>query len=976
MIALVLAMVWNRRGQAVTLALLSLFGVAAAVAAPAYLRAADRAVAAGQVEVSTAGERSVTLSTVAQPGADQVNLDSTGDALVALPGFDYVYATEFPVLGVRGTAISPDRFVYRQFACDHLRMTAGRCLLGEGDVVVGAATAKEQKLAPGDQVTVTFATFVSGPGGDYWKPDGTPKTLLVAGVYDVPQPNDVYWGSHGYFTLGAEPVFVANATFASTEHGRAGVTIDGYGSTSSLGVDKLPALRSGLTSLDEVAQLSGMQLTTSLPALLARIDSGRQAAHRIVPVIAVCLVLLSCLTIFLAVGYGTEGRRPELAVVALRGARFGQRWWLATGESVVAIVAGAIAGCLAAQLLVNVFAAWRFPHVGADAGLGSLRWAPVAAGAAVLTALVAQRKQVATPVAELLRRAPVVPNSAVAIAFEVVFVVFAGVAAVQLGIGRDLRGLGTFATALVLLALAMIVGRLLLPWAGPISRRALSRGRLALALAGFQLFRRPGAVRLFALLTAAVAVAGYASYAVDVGAAGRVEQSVLGTGAARVVTVSAVSRQGLLGAVRAVDPSGAYAMAAIRLPGTAGLAVDSTRLAAVAAWPSDGPSIASVAHALHPAPATGVLLPGPKALFDITTTGFAADKSVAATVFLSPVSGLADQIVPLGVLREGRHMYGRADVPECAKGCLVNAFEVSSDPTVTDVAGHIVVHSLSGVSLGALPWRTAAGGRVRSGPDGLQMDVVSLNGLRGMFAEPADVPLPVPVAAADRPSLLKMTGLDAVEMPVKVAARLPVVPGVGAPATLIDLDYADRMSTDGAQSEGAEVWLGPRSPADILDRLTAQRLVITGDTSAARVRQRLDDQGPALALWFYAMVAVLAVALAAGALILASAVDRARRVEDLTALRDQGLGRAVLRRATLWTYPVLVAMAVPAGVVIALLGWRITGWALPLAGIDPLPFPLSSWPRPSVVVVTAVAILLVLAFVAGLAGRRTLRLIR
>jgi putative ABC transport system permease protein len=979
MIALVFAMVWSRRGQAVTLALLALFGVAAAVAAPAYLRAADRAVAAGQVEASSAGERSVSMSTVVQPGFDQVSLDTTGDSLVALPGFDYVYSTEFPVLGVRSDVLVPDRYVYRQFACDHLRIIAGRCLLGEGDVVVGAATAKAQKIVPGQQLTVAFATYVSGAGADYWRRDGDPKTLIVAGIYDVPQPGDVYWGSHSYFSLGAEPVFVNNATFQTTAHDRSNVTIDGYGSTASLAVDKLPAIRGALTSLDQAAQLSGLQLTTSLPALLARIDSGRQAAHRIVPVIAVCLVLLSCLTIFLAVGYGTEGRRPELAVVALRGARFGQRWWLATGESLVAIVAGAIAGCIAAQLLVNLFAAWRFPHVGTDAGFGSLRWAPVAAGAAVLTALFAQRKQVATPVAELLRRAPLVPNSAVAIAFEVVFVVFAGVAAVQLAIGRDLRGLGTFATALVLLALAMIVGRLLLPWAGPISRRALSRGRLALALAGFQLFRRPGAVRLFALLTAAVAVAGYASYAVDVGAAGRVDQSVLGTGAARVVTVSAVSRQGLLGAVRAVDPAGTFAMAAVRLPATsgAGVAVDSTRLAAVASWPSGAPSIASVAHALHPESSGSVLLPGPKIRFDITATGFAQDKLVAATVHLSPVSGLADQIVPLGVLQQGRHMYGRADVPECAKGCLLNALQITSDPTVTDVAGHIVVHSLSGVTLGATPWRAGAGGKVQSGPDGLSIDVVSLNGLAsGMIAEPADVPLPVPVATADKPSLLKLPGLDAAEIPVKVATRLPVIPGVGAPATLIDLDYADRMSTDGQPSDGAEVWLGPHAPADVLDRLTAQGLVVTGDTSAARVRQRLDEQGPALALWFYAMVAVLAVGLAAGALVLASAVDRARRVEDLTALRDQGLGRAVLRRATLWTYPVLVAAAVPAGVGIALLGWRITGWALPLAGIDPLPFPLASWPRPWVVVASAVAILLVLALVAGLAGRRTLRLIR
>jgi putative ABC transport system permease protein len=36
-IGLVLAMVWTRRGQSLTLALLALFAVAAAVASPAYL---------------------------------------------------------------------------------------------------------------------------------------------------------------------------------------------------------------------------------------------------------------------------------------------------------------------------------------------------------------------------------------------------------------------------------------------------------------------------------------------------------------------------------------------------------------------------------------------------------------------------------------------------------------------------------------------------------------------------------------------------------------------------------------------------------------------------------------------------------------------------------------------------------------------------------------------------------------------------
>jgi hypothetical protein len=80
-----------------------------------------------------------------------------------------------------------------------------------------------------------------------------------------------------------------------------------------------------------------------------------------------------------------------------------------------------------------------------------------------------------------------------------------------------------------------------------------------------------------------------------------------------------------------------------------------------------------------------------------------------------------------------------------------------------------------------------------------------------------------------------------------------------------------------------------------------------------------------------------------------------------------------LRQATLWTYPVLVAIAVLAGLVIALLGWWLTGWALPLAGLDPPPVPLPGWPRPYVVATTGLVVLVVLAAVAYLAGRRTLK---
>jgi predicted lysophospholipase L1 biosynthesis ABC-type transport system permease subunit len=117
------------------------------------------------------------------------------------------------------------------------------------------------------------------------------------------------------------------------------------------------------------------------------------------------------------------------------------------------------------------------------------------------------------------------------------------------------------------------------------------------------------------------------------------------------------------------------------------------------------------------------------------------------------------------------------------------------------------------------------------------------------------------------------------------------------------------------------------------------------------------------------LTGVLSVLLGAGALVLAAAVDRARRIEDLSALRAQGLSRGRLAWATRWTYPILVAIAAVVGLATALIGWLATGWALPLAGIDPPDLPLPAWPGALTVIGTTVAVFLVLAVVAAATGR-------
>src|SRR5437868_1710044 len=102
MIALVLSMLRARRGQAVTLALVTLFAVAATVAVPAYVAAVDKAIVRGEVAAADPGERGVTVaaSVDERAGADSLKFSDVAGALAALPGFTQVFASEFPALGI------------------------------------------------------------------------------------------------------------------------------------------------------------------------------------------------------------------------------------------------------------------------------------------------------------------------------------------------------------------------------------------------------------------------------------------------------------------------------------------------------------------------------------------------------------------------------------------------------------------------------------------------------------------------------------------------------------------------------------------------------------------------------------------------------------------------------------------------------------------------------------------------------------
>ncbi|MEV8511480.1 hypothetical protein [Dactylosporangium sp. NPDC051484] len=986
MISLVLAMLRTRRGQAVTLALLTLVVVGATVAVPGYLRVVDLAVVRSEVTAAAPGERTVALEAIVD-SRDSASVDFTdvAGALLTVPGFTQAYSAEFPAVGIEPEPRDTSRVTYRQDVCTHLTLLAGRCLLGSGEVVLGEHTAERLGLGAGDPIGLAFAVPSSSPTGTIYVALGPATPLTVVGVYRPAEPQEEYWGQHDYFAVDAsgragEPVFADAATFALIKRNQTAVAVDATAAPATFDAERLGRLRGELAELKERAARLSQQFAvrTDIPSLVDRVERSRALARQTVPVGAVPLLLLAYLVLYLAVDYGVEGRRPELAVIALRGGGWWHRWLLALGESVAAIAAGALGGCVAGQLAVGAIAAWKFPGLGvALFDAGALQLAPVTAAGAVLVALLAQRRHLFSPVAQLLRRVRSrAPGRRVPIG-EILLGVLAAAALAQLFLGGGrLTGVAMLAPALTILVLAVAGARLVAPAAGALGRAALRRGRLSAALAALQLARRPGPQRLVLLLIASVAVLGYAVAGADVSTMDRELAARIGTGAPRVVTVVPVTREHLLHAVRAVDPHGDFAMAVAQIPaGESGeppkLAVDAGRLERVVDWlPQYGQlGAGQVAERLHPAAPDPVVVAGQDVAFDIDVADVRMSVPVEAGLVLSSRTGRGSVTLPFKFAAPGPQAL-RQRTPVCADGCRVVALHLRAQSTTpTSLAFTITLHGLG--SADPARWR-ATGGTLAAGPTGLRLSVGAPTGMPdGVWLQPVDAPYPLPVLPAGTdPGPAPVTGLDGRPIEVRAVGRAEALPRLGTSGTLVDLEYADRVSTDAGSATRPEVWLNADAPPDVLTRLAREGLIVTGDIGVESARRRLDAQGPALAMWFHLLAGALAVLLAAGGLGLIAGVDRGGRGADEAALRTQGISRRTVRRAKLWTYPALVLMAGLFGLVIALAVWRLTGWALPVFGEDVPGLPLPRWPGALAVPASWLASVTLLLAVAWRAGGR------
>jgi putative ABC transport system permease protein len=998
-ISLVLSMIRARWAQALTVWLLSAIATAAAVAGPVALTTVDLAIVRHEVGAATNTERSLSVTAFVNPSDTQTAAQfDTVASLVALRGFESVRAGELEAFGPvtdgrRAVGAGTSRLVFRDRVCDHVVIVEGRCLAGPLEVLVGVDTAARVGLRAGDATVVQAARFEAGAG---LVPDGPETRLTVVGRYRPRDPGEPYWGGQRYFPVTSdgtrrEALFVNVATFDLIGHSGGQSSVDAFAPPEVLTVDRIPSLPAEIdavtTPLSEDAQ--SYSVDTDMPALVDRVERSRRLARQLVPVAFVPLVALCWFVIFLAVASGVFGRRTELGLVTLRGVKPVRRWVLATGETALAILAGAPVGYVLGHLIVGAVARLRLGSAvsadiaggaggadiadGAGVSLATLPYAVVALAGALLVGLLGQRATLRAPVVDLLRGVPRRSSAWRGAAAEIVVVVLAVVAVVQLRLA-GLTGVALAVPGLVVVAVALIAARLTNPLAASVARRALVRGRLGTGLAALQLARRPGNQRLFLLLAVASAMLSFVAAGVDVAARAREDRAQVATGAARVVTVDNAGIRRLLALTRSVDPAGRWAMAAVPIPQSDPeapelLAVDTGRLAAVAQWRPEftgpaagagtGPGLdaGGLAAALRPRLGEPFVLRGTRLSLDLATQRLPQDPPLDLIFTFVPLAGGDPIGVPVTGLAGGRTTR-EIRVGGCAEGCRLDG--VSTSLFRGDQL-RLTIHSVRQLDPPAevVPavelvnrqrWRPNQGTRVLVTSGALQVAAAPSPFDDGEIRVAAvDASLPVPVAAAGSlQSNVRLSSLDGEVFPARLVASPAGLPRLGAEGVLVDLEYLERTALLTPRRTQAEVWLGPAAPADAPERLRRAGLAVSGTTGVDAARRALAGQGPALALHFHQAAAGLGIALALGGLGLVATVDRRRQAGDLRALRRQGLPRRFVRRASLGGYLSTVLTASVAGLLAAATAWAAAGDRVPVfadAGVSTPP----RWPHPSAV---------------------------
>ncbi|MFF0315672.1 FtsX-like permease family protein [Micromonospora sp. NPDC005252] len=1000
MLTIIWAALAARRAQATAVLLLALLASAAAAAAPSYVAAAGQALWRYELSTAQPNELRVRLAEPVEypgmPGDPNRTLFAGKVRELTPAGFDVVLGAQSGGVAAGRAGTVTSNLTYRAGVCERVTVT-GACPRATSrgqlpEVMVSTHTAARLGVAVGDQFT-----FGAVP-------------VRVAGVYRPLDVKDPFWLGEEFIrppaadsASGSIPGSAEDAIFSAESAPLVDdqailfrSTADLYATEQLLDSRSIPDLQATLAVLKRDGGRAGYGAGTSLPGLLDRVTLQRGQLADGVALGAGLLVLLCWLVLFVAVGSAADQRRPEQGLLLLRGVQRRRLWALAIGEHAVPVLVAIPLGCLAGLGAATLLAAHTLPtHVDVAVDATTIGFATIGAVGAFAAVLLAQARMMSAPVVDLLRRVPARVRGWRATIGDVVAVSIAVAAVVQLRSGGSPSGLALVAPVAGALAAAVLLARVAMIAGAAVGAALLARGRTAVGLALVQVARQPRFRPLIALLTVVVAMLAFTVATSEVASAAYRDRAVVEVGAPRVVEVDATSRSHLLTAVRAVDPEGRFAMAAVvsGSPGAAGtplLAVDSDRLVTVAApHPSYGASLADIARDIHPAaPGTPVRLRGSQLIMalsaDFDAEVFAGNR-VRLAITISGRNGTR-VVLPRDDIKPGRRDYD-LQVPECAQECRLVKIEIEA-PVVSgqlkvqfeelraadgDGQGETVV--LTGAQL-ADPqrWRlldpvdTFLG--AASGPKAaLALEIAENRRSKPAGVGVVDAPFPLPVYLTRSKGTAvggshPYDGVDGTPTNGSVRGLVDRLPRLGGSGLIVDLEYADRLAV-ASQNGSEEVWLARSAPADILDRLRAQGLVVRSDRTIAQVRENFDRQGAALALRFNVFAALAGVLIGAAGMVATASADQRARVAMLVALRRQGLPPRAVRGGYGWP----VVFAVGSGALVTLVIWLLTRGGQRLFSDGRSPVPIPDWPDVGRLLLFAVPAVIVFALTAVVLGR-------
>lgn len=882
----------------------------------------------------------------------------------------------------------------RQDVCDHLRFDSGRCPSGAGEIAISTTDAEAFGWAVGQRRPWEGSGSDRGPGAP-------PVSLRIVGVYEQ-VPDEYYWlGTR----LGGNALAQKTDVVVLDDWITAPATIEGLrldarrtyvADPSAATVDALPR---AVAQLEKAASSAGPKAQVSAD-LTDVVEEGTRSAAQIrvlVPLVLGQVVLLVLAVLVVVVRAAVDQRRREMGLARLRGAsRSGVRRLIAA-ELVPPVVVGAPVGALAAIGIAELLRRLVLPPgvpFEIRPGLGVAVVVALLAGVAAvhLTILRAGRDSVSS----LLRRLRVLPTAVGAATWVVAALAVAAVVVVLTS--TDPTPLALATPTLLALAVGAMAAALGPRIAASGARASLGRGRASTALALAGIARRPAARGILVIVTVAVCTAVVAVDAWSVGERNRRLRAELEAGADSVIElvdgdVATVERT-----VRAHDPSRRRATVVpvtrpVDVGGVPMLSIHPDEAHAIA-FPSalgDADLSLIAAPATSPVTMTGIAV-SITARTSITSPSGSTAPTTVELVLTTPSGRVVQRPIPVPARSDG---FVTARIPLlCEESCRFDGLRLTpplpptrdstpepgaptnDSPAQAGTGDRLTVRRIAvdGRGVDVLDpdgWQSTNGFSAQAGDGGL----VFTSDARGETREirRGDVPRPMPaVVAGGLPASATGEEVD-VKGPTPEPVRIRRVqevgqlPGLGARGYLANLDVVGRRGISLASRDRVEVWFAPGEEA-LLDAVRADLVAggttIASERSYSNIKARYDSSGSAWGLSFALVGAALSLLVAAGFLVVTSALGRRAAATDVAALRLTGLPAATVRRAVALENVAVVTCGVVLGALTGVLGSLAAMPMLPLftrAAARPLPHLAPAGSAVGAVVLVAAAMLLIVS---------------